>query len=122
MNWQKVYETDPKELCDALKENFTTKLPASIESADDMREAQKLLSRLASQYSFLMAVSVEIKGMKRRLKREKAGKELIDAMMEREELLSAFCDSVKMSYNAVSRMITIRQQIYEEAKLLKYVP
>ena len=122
ISWKRVYEAPPQELLQALKENFTTKLPTQIETPDDMRDAQKLLSRLASQYSFLQAISVEIKGRKRKLKRDKAEKNEIDDMMEREEMLNAYCDSVKMSYNAISRMITIRQQIYEELKMTSSMP
>ena len=121
INWNNIAETDPEELLKSMKENFTTKLPVQVESVEDLQNAQKLLSKLASQYSFLTAVAVEIKGIKRRMKRDKAAKEKVDDMMEREEILTAYCDSVKMNYNAVSRMITIRQQIYDEYKMDKYV-
>lgn len=121
INWNNIAETDPEELLKSMKENFTTKLPVQVESVEDLQNAQKLLSKLASQYSFLTAVAVEVKGIKRRIKRDKAAKEKVDDMMEREEILTAYCDSVKMNYNAVSRMITIRQQIYDEYKMDKYV-
>jgi len=121
INWNNIAETDPEELLKSMKENFTTKLPVQVESVEDLQNAQKLLSKLASQYSFLTAVAVEVKGIKRRMKRDKAAKEKVDDMMEREEILTAYCDSVKMNYNAVSRMITIRQQIYDEYKMDKYV-
>ena len=51
------------------------------------------------------------------MKREKADKEEIDKMMEREELLTAYCEIVKMNYQAISRMISVRQQVYEELKM-----
>ena len=121
INWNNIAETEPAELLETIKKDFTTKLPVQVESVEDLQNAQKLLSKLASQYSFLIAVAVEIKGIKRRMKRDKEPKEKIDDMMEREEILTAYCESVKMNYNAVSRMITIRQQIYDEYKMDKYV-
>lgn len=122
LNWNQIEQAEPEELSVALKTHFSTKLPTQIETAEEMREAQKLLSKLASQYSFLTSISVEVKNRKRKMKREKAEKELIDAMMEREDLLNAYCESVKMSYNAISRMITIRQQIYEELRMTSSMP
>ena len=121
INWNNIAETEPAELLETIKKDFTTKLPVQVESVEDLQNAQKLLSKLASQYSFLIAVAVEIKGIKRRMKRDKEPKEKIDDMMEREEILTAYCESVKMNYTAVSRMITIRQQIYDEYKMDKYV-
>ena len=121
ISWNNIAEADPAELLEEMKKSFTTKLPTQIESVDEMKNAQKLLSKLASQYSFLTAVAVEIKGIKRRMKRDKESKEKVDDMMEREEILTAYCDSVKMNYNAISRMITIRQQIYDEYKMDKYM-
>lgn len=117
MNWRDVQNADPSVLAAELKNSFTTRMPEKIETPDEMYAAQRTLSRLASQYSFLTATNVEIKGLKRRMKREKADKEEIDKMMEREELLTAYCEIVKMNYQAISRMISVRQQVYEELKM-----
>jgi len=111
---------DPKQLFRELKEEFTNTLPESIRSTDDMWNAQKLLGRLASQYAFLMEATVCVKEEKRRMKRDKenADRLQIDQMMEREDILDQFCNIVKTQYAAVSRMVSIRQSVYDELKLL----
>lgn len=117
IDWNDVAHCDPNELRTALKEHFTVAIPMSIETIDDMKEAQMSLGRIASQYSYLMALNVEIKGLKRRMKREKAEKEKVDDMMEREELLTTYTEILKMAYNSISRMISVRTQVYEELKM-----
>mgnify|MGYP003312398494 CR=1 FL=1 len=44
--------------------------------------------------------------------------EEIDKAIDRKEILSSYADTVKLRYNAVSRMITVRKQVEDELKML----
>lgn len=118
MTLNNITTIDPQVLLSELRRDFTVVLPEKIESTEEMWSAQKLLSKLGAQYAFLMAATVEVKEKKRRMKREKADKTEVDVMMEREDLLSTYSEMAKANYNAVSRMVSIRQAVYDELRLL----
>jgi len=117
LTWNNVYEISIEDLKKELKTNFLIFPPKEIVTDEDLSATQILLSRATANYSFLSALSVEVKGMKRKLKREKADKEKIDELLEREELLTAYADIAKSVYTASSRMLSIYQLINEEWKL-----
>ena len=114
-----VTTMDPETLAAELRQGFTPVLLDSVQTTEDLWQAQKLLGIFSSRYAFLMSAAVEVKETKRRMKRERAPKEEIDIMMEREDYLNAFCEITKLAYASVSRMLAVRQQVYEELKLLK---
>ena len=113
-----LLEMEPSDLLEYLTKEFTIDIPVSIETVEDLNDAGILLGRCASNYSFLITQAMMAKLVKRSLRAEKAGKAEIDKALAREEILSMFADITKTSYNAISRMITVRSQASEELKML----
>ena len=109
---------EPLELLEYLVGEFTIEIPVSIDSVEDLNTAGILLGRCASNYSFLTTQAMMAKLVKRNLKLEKADKVEIEKALSREEIFTMFADMAKTSYNAISRMITVRSQATEEMKML----
>lgn len=112
-----IFAMPPEQLLMEMHENFKTTIPISIETIRDMENAGRLLGRYASEYSYLSNMAMLAKLKKRTLKQDKADKKIIEDALSREEIFSNFADIAKSSYNAISRMITVKQQINDELKM-----
>lgn len=113
---------EPSELLEYLTREFSVEIPMNIESVEDLNNAGTLLGKCASNYSYLITQAMIAKLVKRNLKQEKADKAEVDRALSREEILTMFADITKTSYNAISRMITVRSQAAEEMKMLHSTP
>ena len=113
-----LLQMEPSELLDYLTREFSIDIPVNIDTVEDLNYAGTLLGKCASNYSFLITQAMMAKLIKRNLKLEKADKTEIDKALSREEILTMFADITKTSYNAISRMITVRSQASEELKML----
>lgn len=116
------YSTDellsmpPEELMAAASQKFKLDLPPSVDSVDNIRKIGRLLTQTTSEYSFLINMTEMAKMRKRALKRAHADKEEIEDALTREEIFSNYAEIMKVTYQAVSRMVTIKQMINEELK------
>lgn len=116
------YSTDellsmpPEELMAAASQKFKLDLPPSVDSVDNIRKIGRLLTQTTSEYSFLVNMTEMAKMRKRTLKRAHADKEEIEDALTREEIFSNYAEIMKVTYQAVSRMVTIKQMINEELK------
>jgi hypothetical protein len=117
MTKNEMLEMDPAQLHEVVSQMVEFEMPDFISDIDHMRMAGELLGKLASMYSYLSSMALLAKIKKKELKAEKADKKLIDDALSREEIFSGFAENVRLSYNAISRMITVKQQINEEMKL-----
>lgn len=116
-SYLEVLEMDPDVLNDWLL-TFLVELPTSIETVEDMQLSSKLLSRLASSYAYLNSLGVYAKNAVRREKKKgKENKEIYEALIDRQNAIDSACDSVKMLYNCLSRLITIKQEINKEINM-----
>ncbi len=121
MNNTKTYKEvlimDPNELqewCDT----FIPTIPTAIETVEDMQLASRLLSQLASNFTYLNSLSVYAKNAVRQEKKKgKDNKEVYDAMIDRQNAISSTCDSLKLLYSCLSRLITIKQEINKEINM-----
>ena len=82
-----------------------------------MRMAGKLLGRLANSYSYLMQLSSYAKLDVRTARRDKNNKQKVEDAIVRKNVIDTFGESVGLKYKAISRMLTIKQQINEELKM-----
>ena len=110
----------PEELLAYLSQEFYVPVPMSVESVDELQTAGVLLGRCAANYAYLINQAMLAKLIKRSLKQEKAPKSDVDDALSREEIFTMFADVSKTTYNAISRMITVRAQAAEELKMGKY--
>lgn len=116
-SYQEVLIMDPDALEDWLSE-YTIEIPTAIETIEDMQLASRLLSRLASSYVYLNSLGVYAKNAVRREKKKgKENKEVYEALIDRQNAIDTTTESVKMLYNCLSRLITIKQEINREINM-----
>ena len=114
---KEAMEMPADELIFYLNELCEVEIPPQVETIDDMKAASKLLSHCASLYSYLLSMQTTAKTLKRQYKRngEKIATE--DALV-REEIFGNYAEIIKTAYSAVSRMVTIKQQIASEMRFM----
>lgn len=110
-------EWNPKELTDYLLSNFSVDIPPAIEEHEDYKRVSKLLSDISGIYSFAMSLLMYAKVQVRETRRTGNKSDVEDAI-DRKNVLEDFVSIVKMQYNAVSRLISARQQATEELKMM----
>ncbi len=114
---QEVLVMDPDKLEDWLSE-YVIDIPTTIETVEDMQLASRLLSNLASSYVYLNSLGVYAKNAVRREKKKgKENKEVYEALIDRQNAIDVTTDSVKMLYNCLSRLVTIKQEINREINM-----
>lgn len=112
-----ILAEDPYILLLMLKEEYEYNIPIMIETIDDLKVASQLLGKLAGAYSYLTQLSVSAKLYIRSAKRDKKSKDYIDDCIDRKAVIDTFTDAIQLQYKAISRMLTIKQQINEELKM-----
>ena len=106
----------PEELMDMASQRFRLRIPPTVDSVEDMQAIGQLLSQSASEYSYLLNMAMLAKLRKRQLKRDGAEKKGCEDALSREEIFQNFASIMKTTYDAASRMITVKQQINEELR------
>ena len=117
MSYEKIVNSDPFELNTWLLQSFQCNVPISIDSIEALIKANEMLGGLTNQYSYLMSIlsflKIEVKMEKRKCKNS----ETTEDMMLRRDCFQDTVDIVKQQYNAISRMITVKQEINQELKM-----
>lgn len=114
LTMERILETDPLELAKILFERFGASVPSKIETADELNEAQYVMSRSASNYAYLDSMAQMLKIIKRSRKREGAEKKEIEDLLSKEETFARLADQCKTAYQVTSRLITVRQLVLDE--------
>lgn len=117
-NIVELLQLTPNTLATWLTKNYLKEIPISLETADELKEAGKLLGELTNSYSFIKAAATFANLAVRDAKRKKLEKAVIDDCISRRELLDNFADTLKAQYNAISRMVTVKKQIDDEMRML----
>lgn len=131
-----IINSDPFELLDWAKENFSYEVPSGINSVSDMGRVGTLLGTLTNEYSYLVSLTTELGFYSKMAKmnvpiKPKGGdteemanyikkKKEAEIMEQRKKVISCFADILKQQYNAVSRMLTVYTQSQEELKMTDY--
>ena len=113
-----MLEMDPLDLIGYLQSHYKITIPAAINTTKELEESGKLLSKFSSCYSFFSQLALHAKIIKRKVKAEKAEKNIINDAMSREEIFSTYADLMKQAYSATSRMVTIKMEVNNELKML----
>ena len=116
-NLYTLLEMPPEALQNYIQAEFTITIPVSIETTEDLRDAIEILGKATSFFSFLSNAALYAKLQKRKLKREKADKEMVEDALAREEIFTNAAGVAKAVYNGVSRMVTIKQMLNSELKM-----
>lgn len=117
MTHQKILEISTVEFLDFLESEFTHTVPLSIESSEEAKECGALLAILSNQYNYLVGLLGFLKAQHRIAK----GKgEYLGDLIDKRDAVSNKAAAIKLQYQAVSRIYTIRQDILAELRMSDY--
>lgn len=108
----------PEQLAIWLNQNYLEQIPITVETVDDLRHAGTLLGTLANTYSYVKSIATFAALAVKEAKRKKQEKTIIDDAISRRDILDTFADTLKIQYNAISRMITVKKQIDDEMRMI----
>lgn len=115
--FQEIYDEDSYMITEKLTKEFSYELPEFLDNPEDLRKAGVLLGELCSAYSYLVQLASFGKLLVRELKRKKAPKDEIDNAIDKRDIINNLSEIIKLQYNTVSRMVSIKQQINYELKM-----
>lgn len=115
--YSEIFNMNPSELNEWLINTFSCEVPTCIDSIDEFQRAGNLLGELTNKYTYLASVLTFLKIEVKNSKRKGKGIDAEDMMLRRDAFQS-MTDIVKQQYNAVSRIITVKQEINNELKML----
>lgn len=129
-----IVNSDPFELLEWAKENFSYEVPSGINSVSDMGRVGTLLGTLTNEYSYLVSLTTELVLYSKMAKLNVPTKpknaddmlyyiekkEEAEIMEQRKKVVECFANMLKQQYNAVSRMLTVYSQTQEELKMTDY--
>lgn len=119
MQFNKFIEQDVYEMIEYINHEFFIVLPDNILTIDDMQNVGSMLSKLINGYTFLSNLGEYAKILVRD-KKGKITKDELQTLMGKRDIILQAADTVKMQYNALSRMITVKQEINNELKMSEY--
>ncbi len=119
MNIQQIMICDIEDLAQWSLREYFTPIPedVSIETIEGIQKISQMMVYYTNQYSFLASVLSYLKFHTRKSKQEKDGKS--DELIDKKEIIQKALDTVKQKQSALSRMITIRQEINKELEYTK---
>ena len=112
-----ILSEDPVELLNLFKSEYNYQIPETLDSIQDLKQAGRLIGKLMNAYSYMAQLSVYAKIAVRDAKRNKLSKDEIDTAIDRKAVIDVFVETLSMQYKAISRVLTIKQQINEELKM-----
>ena len=116
MNITELLNMDSFTLIEHLYMEYVVELPEALITVEDMQEAGSLLPKLINAYSFLASASEYAKVLVRENKGKIPKDELNELMGKRDAIIQA-AETAKMQYTALSRMITVKQEINNELRM-----
>lgn len=121
MDFSDLYLISVENLNKWLDNRFYVQIPNGLETIDDMKTAGKLLGQLTNDYAYLVQLLSRAKAYVRAEKRKgKDAKISYEDMIDKRDAIDEMTSVVKMQYQAVSRMITVKQDIQNELNMNRY--
>ena len=108
-------------MLDALASTILVDIPTGVQSEDDLHRIEYLLGKLANDYCYLTALGGYARNYVRQIKRK--GKDYTheyEDMMDKRTSLEELASAVKIQYQAVSRLLTVRMAIHDENNMTDY--
>ena len=120
-DYSDLYSISVDNLIKWLDKRFYYSIPKGLESIDDMKVAGRLLGQLSNDYSYLAILLSYAKAFVRAEKRKgKDFKLSYEDMIDKRDIIDEMTSVVKMQYQAISRMITVKHDIQEELNMNRY--
>lgn len=104
VNVNSVVSLSTGELIDALYKEVVVSIPENVDPSN-FKEVSGLLVKLPNDYAFVNELLAHSRYMVRHFKREKQQREYED-MMDKRDALEDIASSIKLKYQAVSRVIS----------------
>lgn len=122
-----LLKMEPLQLHEYLTAKYCVKIPSTIETAEDLRLAQAGISRAATYYAFLESMRESANLQKSifkeaaQLAEDKEEKKQYQAefntMLKREQIFESASKILDRIYQAISRLVTIKQQMNQEINM-----
>lgn len=117
MNIREICDMEPIILANTLASKYCVDIPTDINDYVAMTKAGSMLGQLTNSYSYLISILTVMKVIVRQTKRN-GTKEDYETMVARRDVIQDITDLVKQQYQAISRMITVKQEINKEMQML----
>ncbi len=123
LRYDEITEKTMSEVAENVaKDVARIQIPKHIESIQDMRDCEELISELTNSMSYLIGVLVQLKVDVRIAKLNKTeNKYDYEVIMAKKEIIADEYDSFDKQKNAISRMITIKQEIDKELQMSSHI-
>lgn len=104
-----------------IDKNYYKKIPQDIiDNIDSFKYSGTLMIQIANDYSFLISLIAYTKTKVREFKRKgKDFKQNYEDLIDKRDYLEETLSALKLQKEAISRNVTIRQQIVDELKINK---
>lgn len=118
---------EPLKLHEYLTDNFTITIPDRLDSVEEVSRTAELISKTTAYYSFLENMRVEA-NLKKTIYKDyaantddpdlkKAYQKESANMLKREQIFESMVKIMDRTYQSISRMITIKQQVNKEIEM-----
>lgn len=118
-NIRSLLDLEVAELVQFLYDRLVEEVPEGAKTEEDIEKIEKALGRLANHFAFVMEMLALARHLAKVYKRE-GDKERTDDMMSKRDALEDLGSVIKLQWQAVSRMLTAREQRREENDLHEY--
>lgn len=113
---KEILELPMEELLVYLNQIIKFEPLPQVETIEDLQKASRILGKLGPLYSWLTNMELMTNIQKKRYKKE--DKEKYEEWMIKESVFNSYAKQVNIMYNTISRMVTIKQQINQELRML----
>lgn len=115
-DFDSVLKTQPREFSLWLRKEFIEDIPLTFDTYEDLQKIGNLIGVTANRYAYLASLLSYTKAVTRQLKRSEC-KSTYEDMVDRKEAIQNAVDTLKLQYQSLSRLITIRQEINQELRM-----
>ena len=113
LSYDQVCTMDLLDVVKDMNHEFCIEIPTQIDSLEEMSSAGTMLGDLTNEYTYMVALLAMMKATVRIAKR-KFPKEQYEDLVGKRDAVSDIVDLLKQQYQAISRMITVKQEINQE--------
>lgn len=116
-----LFTMSVSDIVKAVSERVFQEIPEQVKGNDDLAKIEEMLARLANDYAYLVTLVGYARNYSRQLKRAgKDSKEMWEDMLDKVSALEEMSSAVKLQYQAVSRILTIKTYSMDGADMHEY--
>ena len=118
---QNLFSCNNVDIINKLRDTVLENVPQGIKSNADLERMEYLLGKLSNDYVYLISMTNYARNYVRQLKRQ--GKDYqseYEDMMDKRDSLESIASAVKLQYQAVSRMLSIKIELSDENNMYDY--